>query len=105
MKIVGKEGFCAHGGTSVEWRSTGRTALVVLGQIEGKRTLLGTPDREPQEYSRDIIGIYLPGSFNSIIFLLYSWGSLFAVPSKVPLEGGRVGNPLSVLVAGLGFRV
>ena len=40
---------------------------------------------EPQEYNRNITGIYLPGSLYSIIFLLYSWGSLFGVPSKVPL--------------------
>ena len=50
-----------------------------------KGTLLGTPNREPQEYSRYIIGMYLPGSLYSIIFLLYSWGSLFGVPSRVPL--------------------
>ena len=36
-----------------------------------KGTLLGTPSREPQEYSRYIIGVYLPGSLDSIIFLLY----------------------------------
>ena len=50
-----------------------------------KGTLLGTPNREPQEYSRYVIGIYLPGSLYSIIFLLYSWGSLLGVPSRVPL--------------------
>ena len=27
-----------------------------------------------------------PGRYILIIFLLYSWGSLFGVPSKVPLE-------------------
>ena len=43
-----------------------------LGFKEFKGTLLGTPNREPQEYSRCIIGIYLPGSLYSIIFLLYS---------------------------------
>ena len=32
-----------------------------------------------------MIGIYLPGSLYSILFLLYSWGSLFGVPSRVPL--------------------
>ena len=32
------------------------------------------------------MGIYLPGSLYSIIFLLYSWGSLFGVPSTVPLS-------------------
>ena len=41
--------------------------------------------REPQGYSRNIIGIYLRGSLYSIIFLLYSWGSLFGVPSEVHL--------------------
>ena len=40
---------------------------------------------EPQEFSSNIIVIYLPGSLYSIIFLLYSWGALFGVPSKVPL--------------------
>ena len=50
-----------------------------------KGILLGTPNREPQEYSRYIIGIYLPGSLYSIIFLPYSWGSLFGFPSRVPL--------------------
>ena len=51
--------------------------------IEG--TLLGTPNREPQEYSRNITGRYLQGSSYSVIFLLYSWDSLFVLPSKVPL--------------------
>ena len=36
----------------------------------GKGSLLGTPSREPQEYSRSIVGIYLRGSLYSIIFLL-----------------------------------
>ena len=58
-----------------------------LGTLN-KGTLLGTPNFEPQEYSRYIIGIYLPGSLYSIIFLLYSWGSLFGVPSRVPLLKG-----------------
>ena len=30
-----------------------------------KGALMGTPNREPQEYSRNIIGIYLSGSFYS----------------------------------------
>ena len=50
-----------------------------------KGTLMGTPNREPPEYSRNIIGIYLPGSLYSVKFLLYSWGSLFGVPIGVPL--------------------
>ena len=41
-----------------------------------KGTLLGTPNWEPQEYSRNII------------YLLYSWGSPFGVPSRVPLITG-----------------
>ena len=56
---------------------------------------MGTPNREPQESSRNIIGIYLPGSFYSIIFLLYSWGSLFGVPNEVPLyEAGLLNRNL-----------
>ena len=47
---------------------------------------MGTPDREPQAYSRNITGIYLTGSLYCIIFLLYSWGSLFGVPIKVLLD-------------------
>ena len=49
-----------------------------------KRTLLGTPNREPQEYSRNIMECKEPGRYNSIIYLLCSWGSLFGVPSRVP---------------------
>ena len=45
-----------------------------------KGALMGTPNREPQEYSRNIIGIYLSGSFYSYytptIFLGFPvWGS------------------------------
>ena len=46
---------------------------------------MGTPNRKPEEYSRNIIGIYLPGSLRSFISLLHSWGSVFGVPSEVPL--------------------
>ena len=70
-----------------------------------KGTLLGTPNREPQEDSRNIIGIYLPGSLCFIIFLLYSWGSLFGVPSKVPLNTKPKGPEGSGFrFQGLGFR-
>ena len=51
-----------------------------------KGTLLGTPNREPQEYNRNIMEYKDPGRYIPIIFLLYSWGSLFGVPSKVPLS-------------------
>ena len=82
-------------------------------RIVGKGTLLGTPNWEPQEYSRYIIGIYLPGSLYSIVFLLYSWGSQFGVPSRVPLVGNISLNPKPEVLdfgdgswAGfLGFRV
>ena len=46
---------------------------------------MGTPNREPQEYSRNLIEYEDPGRYIPIIFLLYSWGSLFGVPIRVPL--------------------
>ena len=70
-----------------------------------KGTLLGTPNREPQEYSRSIIGIYLPGSSYSTKFLLYSWGSLFGVPIRVPLALGFRVQDLELRVGGVGFRI
>ena len=51
-----------------------------------KGTVLGTPNREPQEYSRNIIEYKDPGRYIPIIYLLYSWGSRFGVPSRVPLK-------------------
>ena len=50
-----------------------------------KGTLLGTPNREPQEYSRNIMEYKDPARYIPIIYLLYSWGSLFGVSSRVPL--------------------
>ena len=50
-----------------------------------KGTLLGTPNRELQEYSRNIVEYKDPGRYIPIIYLLYSWGSRFGVPSRVPL--------------------
>ena len=72
-----------------------------------KGTLLGTPNREPQEYSRYITGIYLPGSLYSMIFLLYSWGSLSGVPSRVPLvlATGIMENKTETTIWGSGFRL
>ena len=55
-----------------------------------KGTLLGTPNREPQEYSRNIMEYKDPGRNIPIIYLLYSWGSRFGVPSRVPLHQGEV---------------
>ena len=50
-----------------------------------KGTLMGIPNREPQEYSRNIKEHKDPGRYIPIIYLLYSWGSRFGVPSRVPL--------------------
>ena len=51
---------------------------------------MGTPNKEPQEYSRNLMEYKDPGRYIPIIFLLYSWGSLFGVPIRVPL----VSSPL-----------
>ena len=75
--IFGKD---IHGGSGVLCTCGGGSEDLSKYTL-GKGTLLGTPN------SRYIIGIYLPGSLYSIIFLLYSWGSLFGVPSRVPLLG------------------
>ena len=50
-----------------------------------KRVPMGTPNREPQEYSRNTIEYKDPSKYIPVVFQLYSWGSLFGVPSKVPL--------------------
>ena len=46
------------------------------------RVKVGTPNRESQEYSRNILGMYLPGSLHSTIFPLFSWGSVLGFPAK-----------------------
>ena len=99
--------------------------MIVIGGVgdfhcEGEgsteqRTLLGTPDREPQEYSRNIVEYKDPGRCIPIIYLLYSWSSRFGVPSRVPLLVGMVLSdwPPSVHVSrcagvrfmGFGFRL
>ena len=58
--------------------------------VVNKWTLLGTPNREPQEYTRNIMEYKDPGRYIPIIYLLYSWGSLFGVPSRVPLVKSKV---------------
>ena len=45
---------------------------------------MGTPNREPQEYGRNMIEYKDPGGYIPIIFLLSSGGSMFGVPSTVP---------------------
>ena len=49
---------------------------------------MGTPNREPKEYNRNIMEYKDPGRYIPSIFLLYSWGSLFGVPNKVALLTG-----------------
>ena len=61
-------------------------AMQGSGVCKTEGTLLGTPNREPQEYSRNIMEYKDPGRYIPIIYLLYSWGSLFGVPSRVPLK-------------------
>ena len=52
-----------------------------LAQVRAhRRSLPGAarPDSSAtNDFCRNIIGIYLPGSSHSIIFLLYSWGSQY----------------------------
>ena len=47
---------------------------------------MGTPNREPQQCGRKIIEYMDPAGYIPIIFLLYSWGSLFGAPIKVPIS-------------------
>ena len=51
-----------------------------------KGNVMGTPTNEPQEYSRNIMEYKDPVRYIPIIFLRYSWGSLFVVPIQVPLS-------------------
>ena len=67
----------------------------IWGLGSSKRAEKGTPNRAPQEYNRNIIEYKDPGRYTPIIFLVYSWGSLFGVPSKVSL----------FRVSGSGFRM
>ena len=52
------------------------------GVLVLKRVLMGTPNREPREYSRHIIEYEDLGRHIPIIFLLYSWGSLLEFTVK-----------------------
>ena len=51
---------------------------------------MGTPNREPQEYSRNIIEYEDPGSYFPIIFLLYSWGSCLGFPLTIKCSKGSL---------------
>ena len=64
---------------------TGVYGVIVTIRDSKEGTLLGTPNREPQEYSRNIMEYKDLGRYIPIIYLLYSWGSRFGVPIRVPL--------------------
>ena len=64
---------------------------------------MGTPNKEAQEYNRNIIDYKDPGRHIPIMFLLYSRGSLFGVPIKVLLK--KVVGVWGVGFKGLEFRV
>ena len=71
--------------TNRKLQSTSQELQVDSSPTALKGTLLGTPNREPQEYSRNIMVYKDPGRYIPIIYLLCSWGSQFGVPSRVPL--------------------
>ena len=58
--------------------------LVLFSGVLFKGILLGTPNREPQQYSRNIMEYEDPGRYIPIIYLLSSWGSRFGVPTPNP---------------------
>ena len=64
---------------------TGVYGVIVTIRDSKEGTLPGTPNREPQEYSRNIMEYKDLGRYIPIIYLLYSWGSRFGVPIRVPL--------------------
>ena len=66
------------------WDSQGGVSSSKLGYNKG--AVLGTPKREPQEYRRNIMEHKDHGRYIPVIFLPYSWGSLFGVPSKALLH-------------------
>ena len=47
---------------------------------------MGTPSKDPQEHSKNIIEYKDTGRYVPIIFLLYSWGSLFGAPISTLLK-------------------
>ena len=72
------------------WRGTSGVLFLKIKRFPRcilKGTLMGSPNREPQEYSRNKTEHKDPGRYIPIMFLLYSWGSLSGVPIKVPFNG------------------
>ena len=48
--------------------------------------MLGIVPHSPERFWVSGLGVLDPGRYMPIILILYSWGSLFGVPSKVPLQ-------------------
>ena len=59
----------------------------------------GTPNREPQEYSRNILENKDPDRYIPIVFLLYSERSLNHKPYRLPLESFHLGEAREELAA------
>ena len=64
--------------------------IFLYSLLRTKRVLMGTPNRELQECSRNIMKDKDPARCFPTKFLLHSWGSLFGVPSKGPLKNREV---------------
>ena len=68
---------------AVAW---GTTAPCFLHESEG--TLMGTPNRQPQDYRREYHRDIPTWVLIPVVFLLQSWGSLFGVPIEAPFSKG-----------------
>ena len=73
------------------WQSRSRSRSI-------KGTLLGTPNREPQESSRNVTEYKDPGRYIPFIFLLYIYISLKLVLSVVVGGAGVAGGGGVVVV-------
>ena len=58
----------------------------IAGVLGVKRDFTGNPKEGTQEYRRNMMEYNDPERYNPIIFLLYSWGSLFGVPTQTLLS-------------------
>ena len=65
-------------------QDSGRLTVVEYVKIY-KRVLMGTSNREHEECSRNILEYKDSCKYIPMIFLLYSWGSLFGVPIRTLL--------------------
>ena len=75
--------LCHKTGKPIPYRDTSRPKAYTLNPTYYKWTFLGIPNREPQEYDRNTIGIYLIFYYIPTIFLgFHVWGSQES-PSKL----------------------